>query len=74
MLSEGWITYLNQYLNNGGVKMIEMMSQKEIEMEMLENEGLFTIVGDENLLEKTNEDDDLEEIIQELIINYDEFE
>ena len=53
--------------------MIEMMSQEEIEMEMLENEGLFTIVSDENLLEKTNEDDDIEEIIQELITNYDEF-
>ena len=53
--------------------MIEIMSQEEIEMEMLENEGLFTIVSDENLLEKTNEDDDIEEIIQELITNYDEF-
>lgn len=54
--------------------MIEMMSQEEIEMEMLENEGLFTIVSDENLLKKTNDKDDLEDIIQELITNYDEFE
>ena len=54
--------------------MIEMMSHEEIEMEMLENEGLFTIFDDENLLKKTNEDDDLEEIIRELITNYDNFE
>ena len=53
--------------------MIEMMSQEEIEMEMLENEGLFTIFNDENIPEKTNDDYDLEYIIQELIINYDEF-
>lgn len=53
--------------------MIEMMSHEEIEMEMLENEGLFTIFDDENLIDKTDEDDELEEIIQELISNYDEF-
>ena len=54
--------------------MIEMMSQEEIEMEMLENEGLFTIFNDDNFNVKTDEDDELERIIQELIINYDEFE
>ena len=53
--------------------MIEMMSQEEIEMEMLENEGLFTIVDDDDFNVKTDEDDDLEGIIQELITNYDEF-
>ena len=53
--------------------MIEMMIQEEIEMEMLENEGLFTIFNDENFIVKTDEDDDLERIVQELISNYDGF-
>ena len=53
--------------------MIEMMSQEEMEMEMLENEGLFTIFNDDDFNVKTDEDDDLERIIQELITDYDEF-
>ena len=53
--------------------MIEMMSQKEIEMEMLENEGLFTIFDDDDFNVKTDEYDELERIVHELIANYDEF-
>ena len=54
--------------------MIEMMSHKEIEIEMLENEGLFTIFNDNDFNVKTDEDDELERIVHELITNYDEFE
>ena len=53
--------------------MIEMMSQEEIEMEMLENEGLFTIFNDDDFNVKTDEDDELERIVHELITNHDEF-
>lgn len=54
--------------------MVEMMTHEEIKMEMLENEGMFTISDDENIIEKIIQDENIEEIIKELIINYDEFE